>query len=73
MSIMPLQYDLFEEYDEHAGIKSDMADMKDSLRRTQKRFFAENKELMTIILSQNKEIEAINKRLNNLLVDRNGI
>lgn len=64
---MSLQYDLFSEYDEDAWIKADLDALKDSLRRTQKRFFAENGEMMKLILYQNKQIEGLNNRLNNLL------
>jgi len=70
MTSVAIQYDMFQEFDENAGIKSDMADIKDSLRRTQKRFFAENSEMIKIILAQNKEIEGLNKRLNNLLMEK---
>ena len=64
------QYDLFQEPDEHAEINARLDKQKDSLRRTQKRFFGENKEMMKIILDMNKQIEGINTRLNNLISER---
>jgi predicted RNase H-like nuclease (RuvC/YqgF family) len=68
---MSVQYDLFREYDQFHEINSRLDDQKDSIRRTQKRFFAQNKELMTLIIQQNKEIEALNNRLNNIVKEKN--
>jgi hypothetical protein len=64
---LPIQYDLFEDYNELTEIKDSVASNKDSIRRTQKKFFAQNKELMKIIVKQQKEIDDLNNRISKLL------
>lgn len=55
-----IQYDLFEQID---PVQEELARMRDSLRRTQKRLFAEQGELMKHILRLERENEALAKRL----------
>ena len=68
---MAYQYDMFQEFDEHTEINAALAEQKDSIRRTQRRFFAENKQIMKLILDQNKQIESLQNRLNNLVKEKN--
>lgn len=63
---MTFQYDFFDPIDPLENIKSSQKEIKESLRKTQRRFFAQNKELMTIIIKQQKEIDNLNNRITNL-------
>lgn len=65
--VLQVQYDMFQEFDELAEVNARIDEQKDSIRRTQRKFFAQNKELMTMVLAQHKQIEALEKRLNSLL------
>lgn len=61
-----IQYDFFEKPNPLAEIEAKIEENKDSIRRTQRRFFAENKELVTLIIKQKKEIDELNNRITRL-------
>lgn len=65
-----IQYDFFRQTDPFDDIKADIADNKDSIRRTQRRFFAQNKELVGLITKQQKEIDELNNRITRLTNER---
>lgn len=62
-----IQYDLFT--DETLIDEKQIAidNLNDRVRRTQKRFFAQNKEIVNMYISQQKEIDELKKRLDHLL------
>lgn len=57
---LAIQYDLFQEID---PVKEEMNLIKESLRRTQKRFFAEQGELAKHILRLERDNAALSARL----------
>lgn len=65
-----IQFDFFEPLTEKEVQDHKIDAIKDALRRTQKRFFAQNKELMTIIIRQSKEIEGLQKRMERLIKEK---
>jgi hypothetical protein len=67
MEVFMIQYDLFT--DETLIDEKQIAidNLNDRVRRTQKRFFAQNKEIVNMYISQQKEIDELKKRLDHLL------
>ena len=61
-----IQYDFFEKPNPLAEIEAKIEENKDSIRRTQRRFFAENKELVTLLIKQQKQIDELNNRITRL-------
>lgn len=66
-----IQYDFFQAHDPFFEFREEQEIQKDALRRTQKRFFAQNNELMKLIIKQQKEIEELSKRIERLLTIKN--
>jgi hypothetical protein len=71
MEVFMIQYDLFT--DETLIDEKQIAidNLNDRVRRTQKRFFAQNKEIVNMYISQQKEIDELKKRLDHLLKEIN--
>ena len=62
-----IQYDFFEAFDPNKERDAKIEDMNERLKRTQRRFFAENKELVKLIVQQQKQIDELNNRISRLM------
>ena len=65
-----IQYDFFTAPDPMTDIKAAIDDNKDSIRRTQKRFFAQNKELVDMLIKQQREIDDLHNRITRMTHER---
>jgi len=63
---MALQFDFFQQLDPMADVKADLSETREKLRKTQRKFFAQNKELVKILLKQQEEIDELNNRITRL-------
>lgn len=65
--MIALQYDMFEVYDPQKEVLHRLDEQDDCIRRTQKRLFAQQHEMMKLIIQQAKVIEELENRLNRLI------